>query len=236
LDVGEGGSDALCEAVDLGVVGVFFLAFEDEAGGFGAVGVEAIALLAALADPVGAVHEVHEALAEAGLLDFGRDDLVDGRERAEVGVEGEVFDGQEVDIFLVAPAGFGPEARLAGEVVRGDLEAVEDEAGAARVDGVCGDAGDDVADGELDGGTVLDEGDWDDGAELVAGGARAGASVGVVVVAEGLAAEGDHAAAEAVGSDVAALEAAGGGRGLLGLLVVCGVFLVARHGVPPPGG
>jgi hypothetical protein len=35
---------------------------------------------------------------------------------------------------------------------------------------------------------------------------------------------------------VAALEAAGGGRGLLGLLVVCGVFLVARHGVPPPGG
>jgi hypothetical protein len=24
--------------------------------------------------------------------------------------------------------------------------------------------------------------------------------------------------------------------GLLGLLVVCGVFLVARHGVPPPGG
>jgi hypothetical protein len=45
------------------------------------------------------------------------------------------------------------------EVEAGDLEAVEKEAGAARIDGVGGDALEDFADGELDGGAVFGEGE-----------------------------------------------------------------------------
>jgi hypothetical protein len=44
---------------------------------------------------------------------------------------------------------------LFGEVEAGDLEAVEEEAGAARVDVVGGYALKDLADGGLDGGAVL---------------------------------------------------------------------------------
>ena len=103
--------------------------------------------------------------------------------------------------------GFGDGFALRlGEVEAGDLEAVEEEAGAARVDFVGGDALQDFADGGLDGGAVF--GEWQ-----VEGGAAASAlfwvgdrtAGGVVVVAELLAAEAWAAAAVAVGEDVAAL-------------------------------
>src|SRR3982074_104782 len=51
-----------------------------------------------------------------------------------------------------------------GEVEAGDLEAVEEEAGAAGVDVVGGDALEDLADGGLDGGSVFGEGSFGGGA------------------------------------------------------------------------
>jgi hypothetical protein len=93
-----------------------------------------------------------------------------------------------------------------GEVEAGDLEAVEEEAGAAGVDVVGGDALEDLADGVLDGGVVLGE-------RQVEGGAAAatlawvfdGLAGGVVVVAELFLAEAWAGAAASVGEDVAAL-------------------------------
>jgi hypothetical protein len=72
-----------------------------------------------------------------------------GGERAEDGVDGDVFDG-----------GLGWRGGvLAGEVEAGDLEAVEHEAGAARVDVIGSDALEDLADGVLDGAAVLGVGE-----------------------------------------------------------------------------
>ncbi len=96
------------------------------------------------------------------------------------------------------------------EVEGGDLEAVEHEAGSARVDGVGGDAAEDLADGELDGSAVFGQGEVE---FCLAGatGARVGDGLagGVMEVAELLAAEGGAAAAAAFSVDVAALEALG---------------------------
>ncbi|HEY1993398.1 MAG TPA: hypothetical protein VGG81_03260 [Edaphobacter sp.] len=97
-----------------------------------------------------------------------------------------------------------------GEVEAGDLEAVEEKAGAARVDVVFGDALEDFADGGLDGGAVFRE-------RQVEGGAAASAlfwvadraAGGVVVVAELFVVQAGAAATAAVGEDVAALEAFG---------------------------
>ena len=108
-------------------------------------------------------------------------------------------------IFAAALGGLG-----FGEVEAGDLEAVEEEAGAAGVDVVGGDAAEDFADGGLEGGAVVGVGDGE-----VEGGAAAsagswvlcGLAGGVVVVAEVFAAEAEAAAAVAVGEDVAALVA-----------------------------
>jgi len=65
------------------------------------------------------------------------------------------------------------------------LQSVEEEAGAAGVDLVAGDAAEDFADGELDGGTVFGHGEVEEGG---AGWALAWvlhrAAGGVVVVAE----------------------------------------------------
>jgi hypothetical protein len=55
-------------------------------------------------------------------------------------------------LFVIAVAGGGLGF---GEVEAGDLEAVEEEAGAAGVDVVGGDTLQDLADGGLDGGAVL---------------------------------------------------------------------------------
>ena len=98
----------------------------------------------------------------------------------------------------------------AGQVDAGDLEAVEEEAGAFAVDFVAGDAAQDLADGGLDGGAVLGEGE----VELGLAGAAAArvfdrAAAGVVVVTKFFLGEACAAAAVAVGEDVAALEASG---------------------------
>ncbi len=126
-----------------------------------------------------------------------------GGDEAVVGVGFYLFDG-------VGGVGLG----LAwGEVHGGDLEAVEEEAGAAGVELVGGEAEEDFADGGLDGGAVFRAGEGEGGAAGLAGGAGVefgfwdGFSGGVVVVAEEFVAQGWAAAAVAVGEDVAALEA-----------------------------
>jgi hypothetical protein len=197
--LGEAGGAA---AVDLG----------EEASSFSFVGVFLGAVLALLAGVGWALAVLDELLHEGFVGLVTGDELGDGGEWAEVGIEGEVVDGDGAVVFLFGGPGF--EGGLFREVGGGDLEGVEDEAGAAGIDGVGGDAGDDVVEGDLDGGAVLDEGDGDGFEAGVAGGRLVAAAVaGVVVEAEGLAAEGDGAAAEAVDADVAALEAAGFGLG-----------------------
>ena len=122
-----------------------------------------------------------------------------------------------------------------GEDGAGDLEAVEEEAGAAGVDGVGGDALEDLADGLEDGGAIIGIGQRE-----VEGGAAAAAllrvgdgfSGGVVVVAEVFVAEAGAGAAVAVGEDVAALVVIGCG---VGLGLGCGVDGVV-HVFPPPLG
>ena len=119
-----------------------------------------------------------------------------GGEGAVGFVVGEVGDG-----FLGLGDGFW-------EVGGGYLEAVEEEAGAAGVEVVGGDAVEDFGEGELDGGAVFERADGEGGlvaaaaVELVLGDGAAG---GVVEVAERFGAEGGGAAAVAGGMDVAAV-------------------------------
>lgn len=114
-----------------------------------------------------------------------------------------------------------------GQVEAGDLQAVEKETGAARVDLVGGDAAQDFADGLLDGGAVFRVGEREAGlrTRLSRCAAKTGHPVArldgaarvVMEVAETFgtfgAAKGRAAAAAAVGKDVAALEASGLGVG-----------------------
>ena len=136
---------------------------------------------------------------------------------SEIAVLGIGFDGVGENGFLGAGVG-GPGF---GEVAGGDLEAVEEETGAAGIDLVSGDAAEDFADGELDAGAVFGEVEVEDGLGWVfesrAGDRFAG---GVMVVAEVLSAEGPGAAAAAVREEVAAL-----------VNNRCGVW----HVVYPPG-
>jgi hypothetical protein len=114
-------------------------------------------------------------------------------------------------------------ARASGEVVGGDLQREEDEAGAAMVDLVGGEAEDDFVEGGLEL-VAITWGGEGEGAATVAGGEVAdGFALVVMVVAEGLAVEGRGAAAVAVGEGVGA-----GGAGTR-----CGG---GRHGDPLPGG
>ena len=83
------------------------------------------------------------AFALFGFADFGA-----GREDAESGVDGDLFDGSGFGGGLGVGLSFG-------EVEAGDLEAVEQEAGAAGIDVVGGDALQDLADGGLDRGSVF---------------------------------------------------------------------------------
>jgi hypothetical protein len=109
------------------------------------------------------------------------------------------------------------------EVEAGNLEAVEEEAGAAWVDVVGGDALQDLADGGLDGGAVFGEMEVKGGAAtatLTWVGYRLAA--GVVVVAEFFLAEAWAGAAASVGEDVAAL-------------VLFGCFRCVLHVVSPHG-
>ena len=59
-------------------------------------------------------------------------------------------------------------ASLPGEVEGGDLEAVEEESGAAGVEGVGGDTAENFSDGELDGGPVFEVGKIELGLERAA--------------------------------------------------------------------
>jgi len=172
----------------------------------------------------------------------GRGDLLDGRDGAEGGVEEDFFEGFGL-IGVAAGAGLGAGAGaagacsgagFAGKVGGGDLQAVEEEAGAALVEVAGGDAAEDFKEGELDGGAVF-EGGEDEGVGGIAGGFGAGgAAASVVVEAEGLSAQGGAAAAVAGGVDVAAAEAFGCG---LVWSLVCGSILGVRgflHGGTPP--
>ena len=124
---------------------------------------------------------------------------------------GRVFDGV-LDGHVGLSLGFTVDAR---EVDGGDLEAVEEESGAAWVELVRGDALEDLDDGELDGGAVFDEVEREGFAFGEGGLALArvpdGDPGGVVEVTELFVAEAGGAATEAVGLDVAALEACGFG-------------------------
>jgi len=131
--------------------------------------------------------------------------------------------------------------RRGGEAVgdAGDAQSVDEQGGAAGVEGVGGDAGEDVGQGAEDGGTVLDEGEGEDGVVGVDAEVFGRPAGGVVEVAEVLAAQGGAAATVAGGLDVAAervvawrLAAAGGGQGFeAGVWVVReGGFGELRHG------
>ena len=106
----------------------------------------------------------------------------DGGEVSELVVSGDVFDG----------LGGGLELVEAGEVGAGDLQSVEEDGGAFVVEVSGGESAEDVVEGDLDGGTVVDGLHAED-----AGAAcerRVGEALAVVVVAEVLAAEGGRAA------------------------------------------
>ncbi len=99
-----------------------------------------------------------------------------------------------------------------GEIEAGDLETVEEEAGATGVDVIGGDALEDLADGQLNAGTIVGIGKREiEGGAAVSACARGfdGLAIGVMVVAEGFSAEAWAAATAAVGEDVAALVAFG---------------------------
>ena len=149
----------------------------------------------------------------------GVGELGAGGDGAEGGIGGDVFDGSS----LLCQDGCGP-----GEVERGDLEAVEEEAGAAGVELIAGEAVEDLADGLLDGGAVFGDGEGEGCGVVLAlgevdGGEGLAGVEAAVVEAEVLVAEGGAAAAVAAGEDVAALEAACGRGDDVGL----------RHDVVP---
>jgi hypothetical protein len=136
-----------------------------------------------------------------------------GREGAVSGIECDLFDGFDLGCGFAAWQGFG-------EVEAGYLEAVEEQAGAAGIDFVGGDAPEDLADGVLDGASVFGMRK----VEVCAAAAALarvfdGAAGGVVVVAKFFVTEAGAAAATSVGEDVAALVA------LFGLVIV-GVHVV----------
>jgi hypothetical protein len=110
-------------------------------------------------------------------LFFGGVDFGDGGEVAQGLVGGDVFDG----------FGGGLQVFEAGQVGTGDLEAVEESAGALGVDVAGGDAAEDVVEGDLDRGAVVDGLHFED---ADAAGERSVRQPGaVVVVAEVLGAE-----------------------------------------------
>jgi hypothetical protein len=119
---------------------------------------------------------------------------------AEVGVEDDFF-----DYFKRRGVGF-----LFGEIEACDLQAVEEQAGAAGVDVVGCDAAEDIADGVLDGAAVFGIRQRKDFAVLLAGFELPiwdGAAGGVVKITEFFSAETGTGAAAPGGENVAALEA-----------------------------
>jgi hypothetical protein len=143
--------------------------------------------------------------------------LADGFEFFDGGSGSEGAEGLVVDDLFDEGHGFRC-GRGAGKVEARDLQAVEEQAGAARVEVVGGDAFQDLADRELDGGAVLGHYELE-GAEpgLAGGGVFHRAAGGVVEVAELLVAEADTAATAAFRKNVAALV------GLCFVLVASGI-------------
>jgi hypothetical protein len=141
-----------------------------------------------------------EFVEEAAGVAAGREFFDGGfvRERTEGGVFDDLL---HVDVDCLG-RGFG-------EVEGGDLETVEQQAGAALIEVVGGDALEDLGEGELDAGAVGELGDAREGEGAEAGlagrGVLDGAARGVVEVAEGLVAQAGRAAAATVGVDVTAL-------------------------------
>jgi hypothetical protein len=121
-----------------------------------------------------------------------------------------------------------------GQVEGGDLEAVDEQAGALRVDGVEGDAAEDLGEAELDGGAVFKV---IEGLEAEVGMLFDGVAfedwlaVGVVVVTEVFVEEGARAAAVSVCEDVTA-EVGLGVPGWVDFDDFSGGELVVRHGFP----
>jgi hypothetical protein len=139
----------------------------------------------------------HDAARALGLGELGL-----GGEEALFGVGGDLFYGLRGFFAGIARRLGG----LAGEVVAGYLEAVEEETGSLGVDLIVGDAEEDLADGELDGGAVFGHGEVE-GVAVFAGARVRDRAAGGVVVAKVFLAQAWAAAAVAVGEDVAALVA-----------------------------
>ncbi len=166
-----------------------------------------------------AVPVVDESLDGGVGFGLGGLELGGGGDEAVGGIVDYVLDG---GFGGVAGRGDGQGARQVGG---GDLEAVEDEAGAARVELVGGEAAEDFAEGGLDGGAVFGEREVEGSAGSGGGGALLrgrGLAGGVVVEAEIFFAKTGRTAAMAVGEDVTAAEMGFFGGGLGG------------HGSGPP--
>ena len=96
---------------------------------------------------------LQEEAGKANIAGFGIDVVGDGRERAESGMLDNLFD--EFSGWLGVAGGLNG----AREIHGGDLEAVEEESGSARVEVVGRNAAEDLADGELDCGSVFGQRD-----------------------------------------------------------------------------
>jgi hypothetical protein len=150
-----------------------------------------------------------------------------GSERAELRVFGDLLDEE---------GRIGVE-RLLGQGDDGGLEAVEQQAGAARVEVVGGDALQHQRDGVQDAaavGELVGAGEREGATTgLARGGVLDGAARGVVLVAELLPAQAGRGAAVAVGEDVAAAEALAdvGLRGVVALTAAVELFLVHGSGL-----
>ena len=115
------------------------------------------------------------------------------------GIERDFFHRFDFGCIFATLLGFG-------EVEAGDLEAVEEQAGSARVDIVDGYAAKNFADGVLDGAAVFRQGQLEGGSTAAAlTWVFDGATGGVVVVTKIFVAQACTAAATSVSKDVAAL-------------------------------
>ena len=139
-----------------------------------------------------------EALFFLSLEEFGR-----GREGAEGGVED--------DFLNDGSGGFGLAGGLdARQVEAGDLETVKEQAGAAGIESVGGDAAEDLADGVLDGAAVLGEREVEGALTSAASlqlGVRDWFAGGVMVETKIFMLQAWTAAAVPIGKNMAALEA-----------------------------
>jgi hypothetical protein len=125
-----------------------------------------------------------------------------GREEAEFWMEIDLFDDGLVGVVVALGV------LVFGQVCAGDLEAVEEQAGAFGVDGGGGKALEDLGDGCLNGAAIFWDGQLEGVGTVVAIAEMfGGAAGGVVVVAEVLATQAWAAATVAIGKDVTALVA-----------------------------